>query len=80
MSYLLGETSFVQDYRTAIVHNFSAKEVKYVVSWAQSDLLPVQNDKKLEIRSFDIIFNIASVWLILVMGVADYRGIADLHS
>ena len=32
VSSLLGETSSLQDYGTAIVHNFSAKEVKSVVS------------------------------------------------
>ena len=32
VSALLGETSELQDYGTAIVHNFSAKEVKSVVS------------------------------------------------
>ena len=31
VSALLGETSSLQDYGTAIVHNFSAKEVKSVV-------------------------------------------------
>ena len=35
VSSLLGETSSLQDYGTAIVHNFSAKEVKSVVSTAE---------------------------------------------
>ena len=80
MSYLLGETSSLQDYEMAIVQNFSAKEVKSVVQSGPIRPFTFQNDKKLEIRSFDIIFNIAAVWLILVMGLADYRGIADRHS
>lgn len=32
VSSVLGETSSLQDYGTAILHNFSAKEVKSVVS------------------------------------------------
>ena len=40
VSALLGETSSLQDYGTAIVHNFSAKEVKSVVSTVLPLIIP----------------------------------------